>query len=313
MKREVRNSVMIPGLLTPAVEERQREFDLLEMEGCGTVYQDPVTASTTGEGINRQSGGYFAEFDAFCHCYPRREEYISEALIHAAFAQWHPRNRSLRILDIGSADGRLLRTLLERLPATPQSIVCLEPCPEGFRQLTELMQGVTAAPADLHQQTLEAWLSVPSTEYHRFDLIICSHVYYHFTDPALITSRLTQLLSPSGTLVAIVDSHDSPLYRWLDTELARSTSSPVSQYGDYFGFEHLRAALNDHQVRYTDGVIESKLVFRTAIELEHAAAFLSRRKAVDDGSRRDDPGWARTFPCETSWREGFVVVREGED
>jgi SAM-dependent methyltransferase len=252
--------------------------------------------------------GYFAEFDKFCRCYPGREERLSAVLAEPVFAQAKAGNRSLRILDVGSADGRLLRALLKRLPVTPASITCLEPCQEGFRRLQESMQGLTAQ-VNLYAKTLEAWLSAESTTLESFDLIICSHVYYHFENPAAITRRLAQLLSPWGALVAIIDSHDSPLYNWLDTEPVTSTTGPISRYGGYFGFEQLRTALEDCAVPHTAGVIDSKLAFHAASDFFHAVAFLGRRTAVDGTIEVHRPSWAQTFPCQIDWREGFVVMR----
>ena len=251
--------------------------------------------------------GYFTEFDKFCRYYPDREEHLSRVVENAVRASVNAAGRSLRILDVGSADGRLLRTLLSRLDTTSTSITCLEPCPKGFQKLQKLAPGL-AAQVEFHEQTLEAWLSSRLTASESFDLVLCSHVHYHFENPTDITNRLADLISPKGVVVVIIDSHDSPLYHWLDTNPVGSSSFPTSRYGGFFGFEHLRAALQEQGVPLTSGLIDSSLNFPSAGDFNHAVAFLSRRTVVEKLAKEHRPRWADTFPCQVAWREGFIVL-----
>lgn len=303
---------MDDGASTPTTSSGiERRFEVTAVEqrraAISKRYLDAAPQLTSEPEVKTRAG-YFAEFDAFCRCYPGREERLSAILAEAVRDPAETESRSLRILDVGSADGRLLRTLLTRLTAASVSITCLEPCPEGFRRLQESALAL-ALRVELHQQTLEAWLPSDASVFEPFDLVICSHVHYHFDDPAEVTRRLAHFISRSGALVAIIDSHDSPLYQWLDTDPVRSNSAHTSRYGGYFGFEHLRAALEERDLPHTFGLIDSSLNFSAASDFNHTVAFLGRRTVIDGATEEHRPPWADTFPCQVNWREGFVVLR----
>jgi SAM-dependent methyltransferase len=115
----------------------------------------------------------------------------------AAFLKSHGVLRpGVRILDLGCADGSLLRAIREIEPEVGAFGVEPNPAYAGYA----LAHGVKHIWPELD--------SVPSDE--TFDLVIINHVLEHVRDPVGLLSKLKQRLSPGGAIY--VDVPDAARY-----------------------------------------------------------------------------------------------------
>ncbi|WP_242919834.1 class I SAM-dependent methyltransferase [Pontibacter liquoris] len=120
---------------------------------------------------------------------------------------------SRSVLDVGGGDGRLMRPFLANGYAC--SVVDFNQNP--YPGITRLGATLDDLPADA-----------------RFDILICSHVLEHVSDPALFLQKLRSRLAPNGVLYIEV-----PLEIWKEIPI---TKDPVTHI-NFFTVSSLKNAL----------------------------------------------------------------------
>jgi 2-polyprenyl-3-methyl-5-hydroxy-6-metoxy-1,4-benzoquinol methylase len=126
---------------------------------------------------------------------PERLGFYEElATIVATFA---PRS----VVDVGCGTGHLLRSILERIAATPERVVGIDHSELGLRRAQELLPGATWLVEDIYDLPLD----------EQFDLVLCTEVLEHLQDPERAVKALRRLCATGGRVVITVPdgAHDS--------------------------------------------------------------------------------------------------------
>jgi SAM-dependent methyltransferase len=123
-----------------------------------------------------------------------------------------------RVLDVGCAEGSLLRAVRDRMPHTTR--MGIEPNP-GYAAFSKDWAG-----ADVYSD-----LAVVESRNDAFDLIIANHVLEHMREPAAFLARLRKLVQGSGAVYidvpdptrysSIAALHLAHLYHFTPTALSR--------------------------------------------------------------------------------------------
>lgn len=272
----------------------------------GTGFSSPAFASTTDHSVQiseaEDAASYYSAFQNFRHVYPNREQSLRRAIFHAIRGN----RRIKRILDVGAADGKLLTAILEKLPNREIQVICLEPDEEAFQELRREANRWEAT-VRLVRSTVENYLRASSRDENRvsgFDLILCSHVYYHFPSPGELTKSLLDHLTPSGHLVITLDDHRSAPYQWLQRPLALFQYSRTSKYGHYLDSQEVERILRDSHLNFEHFLHSSRLRFETRRDLTSALEFLGRAQL-----QLPEKLMGCSLPLEVEWIEGIFSVR----
>lgn len=171
--------------LAAAVDEDGCVFPRRVCTACGTAFLDP--APTAAQLERAYAASYYGTRSTkFPAPIERLREVAAAGRARRLLAELPT---DARILDVGCGDGRLLRLLGQRAPATRLHGIEL-PGPAADR--------AAAVPGiHLHRGTLD---DAPYPEAH-FDLICLVHVLEHLPAPAATLRRLACLLRPGGRLL----------------------------------------------------------------------------------------------------------------
>lgn len=254
--------------------------------------------------------GYYTEFCNLRRAYPNREQSLSQAILRAL--QGKDLSNVNRVLDVGAADGKLLTMVLKHLSNPPRELVCVEPGEAAFASLEQ--EAITwPGTVRLISETAEDYLIQQRQEKDEavFDLILCSHTYYHFHDPVEITDALCRSLTPSGHLVIILDSHTSQFYEFLSRCLISCNPSLGHAYGAYVGSERLDALFREASFSFEQHDKFGRLVIPNVDTLYSVAEFLGRNQLMISQYLRNFLS-SHEPPFIFNWKEGlFVMNRTG--
>jgi 2-polyprenyl-3-methyl-5-hydroxy-6-metoxy-1,4-benzoquinol methylase len=140
---------------------------------------------------------------------PSRNEFYEElATIFAALA---PR----RVIDVGCGTGHLLRFVVDRMTATPEKIVGVDHSEAGIRRARELLPSATFVVDDLYGLSLEEG---------EFDLVLCTEVLEHLTEPDRAVGVLRKICARDGRVAITVpdgaqDSWEGHVNFWDEHDL----------------------------------------------------------------------------------------------
>lgn len=164
---------------------------------------------------------YYSEFKFFCSFYSNREKHLAQSVLSSInlpsqFLEPY------RILDVGSSDGLLLQTVFDMMSAQIDlcfETIAIEPDKEAFislidrfsRPVERINKCFNVNPTN---SDLEIFMKQKEFDPIKHDIILCSHVFYHF-DPAKWGDIITYFrghLTETGNIIVILDSFDSPIY-----------------------------------------------------------------------------------------------------
>lgn len=233
----------------------------------------------------------FACFQQLRAAYPRREGLLSEAVMRAVTTT---RSAHTTVLDVGSADARLAEAFAEKLTSTlaPNLTTLLEPDPRAAADLVSTIENDRSALwgcSTYLAATLQRFLQANDRR-SKFDVILASHVFYHFEQWEEMTIKLLEMLTSTGVLVVILDSGTSPLYR-----MRRELVAAAREVREHSGYGHLRFAedfgrlLAKAGLRYYQEELKGALVFNQR-ELPHhlwqVLSFIYRFPVIDSQQLR---------------------------
>lgn len=119
-----------------------------------------------------------------------------------------------RVVDVGCGTGQLLRSLVDRMPVSPELVVGIDRSRTGIRRARALLPNGTFVVADLYRLPLDA---------ERFDLVLCTEVLEHVREPARAVGALCRLCAPGGRVAITVpdgaqDSWEGHVNFWDEDE-----------------------------------------------------------------------------------------------
>jgi SAM-dependent methyltransferase len=267
---------------------------------------------------------YFYRFKQFCSFYPLRERHLADSILDAVPDLLNAKPNELSILDIGSADGGLLGEFIGTLRARSDiklRSVAVEPNSFAFGRL-EVTAGLVNKPEGIQINCIHAKIEdlIDSDQpilSNKFDLILCSHVFYHLQNWPAIVRTLLSLLSSGGRIVVILDSNNSPIYQFKKTlETIISDHSVTKNYGDFTFAEVFFEFLKSAEIQYTYRELNWKLTLtqnRLIEDFEGMLTFLYRlrvkgdknvHRALNEFAMKYRSGSAYSFP----WKEGLFVL-----
>jgi SAM-dependent methyltransferase len=212
--------------------------------------------------MNELSDNY-SKFLNFCKSQNSREQRLSRALLKEVVPSNN--DESIKILDIGSSDGRMIPYLLTEISTKFKGInvdlLALEPDSIPFKKLFEvsLAYGFKTIRTDL-----ETFLTQqPET----FDLIIGTHVLYHFENWENSVENIKNLLNRNGQIIFVIDSDESPIYELRESVLeVVGLSQSVQSYGNYRFAKDFRNMLIEKAWQFKEIELTSDLVVKSTSE-----------------------------------------------
>jgi SAM-dependent methyltransferase len=210
-------------------------------------------------------GDNYRMFSSFCEVQPDRKKRLATSLIEnisSKYASSSSDKGKISILDIGASDGELTfdldREISERisnntLPNTAfgrygYKIHAIEPDWKAFLKLYKSAKNKEDSFVITHKSFEDFFEKAKSnSESKKFDIIIATHVLYHFSVnqwPQIIENCLG-LLKRDGILVVTLDSNKSPIYQKKDEVLKLAQGNSVDFYGEYCFSEELQKVLNE--------------------------------------------------------------------
>lgn len=299
----------------------QRAGDQMQQES-------PSVPATTPRS---QSGSidYYYRFKEFRSFYPIREYHLASSIFDAMGPAVAAAGRSLSILDVGSGDGDLLAELVGLLRNASSAIgstecLAVEPDSPAFDRLqvtSRLLSRTSGIIVDCSPDRIESLLhNEKFVSKAAFDLILCSHVFYHFEDGLAIVRRLQNILTQEGKIVVILDSHESPIYRFRDDLypeiVAGGGGSMTDQYGALVSAEGFQKSLVSASIPHEYRELEWALVLPSKMIMAHLTdvmAFLYRVPIeASTGVVRAMRPFAMKFRCNGvyafPWKEGLFLI-----
>lgn len=223
--------------------------------------------------------------------------------IAARVRQFSLRNHQadVELLDVGSSDGTLLYEALGGLDASVPltKALALEPDSRSFAALTRNRQLVRYK-VQPDRCSLEEFLSRPNAIPSRFNVVLLSHVFYHFADPVAVVRAITARLPRPALLIVILDSHENPLYRFMDRARHLSSLTPTATYGDYLSAEMLKENLTQVFNISDQANLDSIVNIRSLSEFIDTLEFLGRRVVSSSAAIDDVRHYAATV--------GFAII-----
>jgi 2-polyprenyl-3-methyl-5-hydroxy-6-metoxy-1,4-benzoquinol methylase len=223
-------------------------------------------------------GDNYSLFQKFCDVQPHRSARLSNAIEKAITPSAFP----IQILDIGSNDGALVKQLYSDLSKKMSSyqLTATEPDPVAFDYLQKCLSD-TGILAD--SSSLEDILNSTDT----FDYIICTHVLYHAEKLNSVVPNLIQKLNPKGSLVIILDTPNSPIYKAMPAIYnIIGAENGVGYYGDLLFAETITKILNKHHISHKTQPLNSYLEITDDQGLIETLQFLLRFSTPSDKSKQ---------------------------
>lgn len=226
---------------------------------------------------------YYKEFKFFCSIYKGRENQLSHAIIKNLPTRLEDDKKTYRILDVGSSDGALIENLIDKLSTqlkTKIEIIALEPDQETFSHLREKFEKVscvkTGWSVDCLLTNLEDYLS--KRKYlHKFDLILCSHVFYHLKPSQWNNIILTfqKRLEKKGKIVVILDSYGSPIYKFKKEIVPFFQENYASSFGNEISAEMFMNFIHEKNIEYHNKIIKSHIIIPINSKVENLIRLLT--------------------------------------
>lgn len=269
---------------------------------------------------------YYNRFRQFCSFYPLRERHLTDSILKAIGKLSD--SKSLSILDVGSADGELLAEIVSSLTAGSDiklRCVAVEPNPAAFSRL-EVTAGLLCKPGriaiDCIQGKIEDVMAGQQPiPLEKFDFILCSHVFYHLKNWPEVIEKFLSLLNRAGCISVILDSHNSPLYKFKESLGPVLGNRPaIQEYGEFSSAEDFLKFLTSSGLHYFQEELDWKLAVcsnNLVTELEDILTFLYRF-ALDDrrGVKETIQKFAKRFKLKElyvfPWKEKVFSIRAGD-
>jgi 2-polyprenyl-3-methyl-5-hydroxy-6-metoxy-1,4-benzoquinol methylase len=196
----------------------------------------------------------------------------------AQFSAEHGKPK-IKLLEIGSSAGTLLGDVLAKSAHALdlQTILALEPDNQSFVALKQ-NDNLKQWKVQFRQSTLEDFIASSTIQSFEFNVVLLSHIFYHFDQPRTILEVLRAQTSKPAILIIAHDSHECPLYRFIDRVRESRNLVPTEQYGSYLSAEELRADFEDSNCAIEQTNLESTLQLGTCSEFVDAVEFLGRRR-----------------------------------
>ena len=113
-----------------------------------------------------------------------------------------PRNRRLRVVEVGAGTGSATEVILPRLPADRFDYTFTD-ISAGFFSQAEGRLAATGAPIEYRRLDIEAKPGAQDFDVHAYDLVIAANVLHATRDLGETLSHCRELLAPSGQLIAL--------------------------------------------------------------------------------------------------------------
>lgn len=220
-------------------------------------------------------------------------------------------NRDFRFLDVSANDGQLTDKVtqgvaeLMSIPFKDLDVTALEPDTEAYAKLRERNYRALNA-------TLEDWIE--RTDDQNFDLILCSHVFYHIPKEKWkeITNSIRQRLNDDGNLIIVLDSKDSEIYRFRD-----KLELPFQgDFGEYVFAQDYERMLEDYNITYAQRTINSSIEIPSYQDMVRFLAFVYRTTQLDIEKNEDKvKSFMRKFKTKDAysvldWKQKMFVINK---
>jgi 2-polyprenyl-3-methyl-5-hydroxy-6-metoxy-1,4-benzoquinol methylase len=254
----------------------------------------------------------YSKFTTFCDIQPDRNNRLAKNITDALMPK-----ELLSILDIGSSDGRIIPNLINKISekSIQFNILAMEPDKIAFEELLLCSKNNGF-------ETMSKSYEVFSKENkNKFDLILATHVLYHFDDCTEIIKSIVSFLHHGGQAILTIDSSDSPLYQRRDAIL-QDNSTNFFFYGKYFFAEHLRKIIEQLHLNVKEIKLMSNLEIQITSNIEEcklveAISFLHRIDISSITNRQEIRNLFSDFISNDSlgelvykipWREAMFVI-----
>lgn len=203
--------------------------------------------------------------------------------------------KHLDILDVGSGEGSLIfkiaKMLLSLGGKRSISVYALEPSPHFAKLLEKRMGKINNNVCKIKTipLTLDKFLS--SGTNIKFDFILASHVFYHFSNWLETIGSLKRLLKDKSKIFIVLESIKSSQYQ-LKPRLYLPPNKRIDEYGKRVTAESLVNNLKNARVPFQYEELYSKLHFSPNIskaieEILRIVAFLFRYEAKDISTQKN--------------------------
>src|ERR1041385_302396 len=254
-----------------------------------------VLIEQTNDKAEGKGFSYYKEFTFFRSIYRDREYHLAKATEQMLPPNLNSNDQIYRVLDVGSSDGRLLMQLISNLTGDPRinaiNALALEPNDEAFRNLIETGKSLRTQKEVFfrcNKVKVEDYLLLEVDD-QNFDLILCSHVFYHFEPNqwGQLISELRKRLRRGGKIVVILDSYNSPIYKSRCDFMKFCNKYETVPFGGDISAEEFLSFIEESEIPYQKASLNSVLLFPThEIEsnLIRALTFLFRRRIKQDSN-----------------------------
>ncbi len=228
-------------------------------------------------------GDNYKKFVNFRAVQPDRELRLSKSI--ASQSKLAPFYNQVTMLDIGSSDGKIIPYIINELLSMYANlsfdVVAIEPDPYPFQILKNLNLSEKVNFNAKHINFMDFLESVKST-CNKFDLVIGTHILYHFSEWEKLIQDIINVINTNGKLILTIDSKQSPIYYRKD-DIARlmKDSDLVNFYGQYCFAEDLECLLRKCSLEFTKQHISSFLEIKQSedineCQLAESISFLHR-------------------------------------
>jgi SAM-dependent methyltransferase len=186
-------------------------------------------------------GDNYIKFINFCNIQPNRNSRLATSIIDRI--DLADDRKSISVLDIGSSDGKIIPYLVDEILKKNNDlnikIVAIEPDNHPF-QVLEKLTFSDRVNFNARQLCFENFSKSAKLNGEKFDLIIGTHVFYHFNDWHEVVNDIMYLLNPNGRAIITIDSIDSPIYQNRSAILeSLDKNNNIELYGKYAFAEDL--------------------------------------------------------------------------
>lgn len=199
---------------------------------------------------------------ALCKPFLQSKDRWLGSQIAAELAKRAKHGRRLRVLDVGTGEGVILRQVLHVLKQSPEvakspmSVTCIEPERLYRSAMESLQEDLHASRIDCtyYSGTLEQYLEESGNE--RFDVVTATHTMYHFARSfwTAVIDGLQSRLGDSGIAVIQLVSRESTVQRLGRKITAEAVRTGIERTFDVSGFdicaEDLADELRTHGLRF---------------------------------------------------------------
>lgn len=199
---------------------------------------------------------------ALCKPFLRSKDRWLGSQIAAELAKRAEQGRRVRVLDVGTGEGVILRQMLQVLKQnrevakSPVSVTCIEPERLYRSAMESLQEDLRASCIDCtyYSGTLERYLEESGNE--RFHVATATHTMYHFARSSwtAVVDGLQSRLGDSGIAVIQIVSRDSTVQRLGRKLTMEAVKKGIERTFDVSGFdicaEDLADELRIHGLRF---------------------------------------------------------------